>query len=170
MKNLKSLLHQPLTWSFVKRKMILSSNDQVIIELNEEKMTRASFELNHKSYVLRNEGFWNPKTIIEKDGVQIMILKRRFLGGKGEIEFANGGRYIAKVRNAPLVTLSFYTTDGKEILNYKLETKLKPVTRLNILDHSVNENELLMLTILGAFSFKGVVIEHETSDLVIMIA
>lgn len=170
MKNLKSLLQQPLIWTFKKKKIILQSDNQTIIELVEEKKSRASFELDGKNYIIRNEGFWNAKTIIEKDGKQMLILKRHFLGNKGNIEFEKGNLYSCKIRNSPLVKLSFFNKDDNEILYYKLDGTLKPKTVLNIVDHSINDNELLMLIILGCYSFKGIVKENDDSDFIIMAA
>ena len=170
MKKLKLLLSQSLTWTFKKNKIVLKSNDEILLELNEEKAARASFAFDGKGYIIHNEGFWNPKTIIEKEGNIVLTLKRHFLGSRGKIEFENGKTYLCKVRNAPLVKLSFFSDDEKEILNYKLEAKLKPKTVLNIIDYSINENELLMLIILGCFSFSGIVKENDASDLIIIAA
>ena len=77
---------------------------------------------------------------------------------------------IALNRHFPLVNLSFFNKDEKEILYYKLEPKLKPKTVFNIIDNSINENELLMLIILGCYSFKGIVKKSDDSDLIIMAA
>ncbi len=170
MENLKSLLKQQLTWTFMKKKIILQSDNQTIIELLEGKRSRASFELDGKNYNIRNEGFWNAKTIIEKDGKQMLILKRNFLGSKGTIEFEKGNLYHCKIRNSPLIKLSFFNKDEKEILYYKLDAALKPKTVLHIIDHSVNDNELLMLIILGCYSFKGIVKENDDSDFIVMAA
>ena len=170
MKNLKSLLKQPLTWTFKKKKIILQSDTATIVELIEEKHSKSSFELDGKKYQLRNIGFWNPKTIIEEDGKQLLALTRHFLGSKGSIEFENGSAYSCKVRNSPLVKLSFFDKNDKEILSYKLDASRKPRTILSILDHSINEKELLMLLILGCFSFKGIVQENDDTDLIVMMS
>ena len=170
MKNLKSLLSQKLTWTFAKKKITLKSNDETMLELKEEKSTRATFALDGKNYIIRNEGFWNAKTIIEKDGKQTLILKRNFLGSKGSIEFENGNHYSCKIKNSPLVKLSFFNKDEKEILYYKLDATLRPKTVINIVDHSINENELLMLIILGCYSFKGIVNENDNSDFIVLVA
>jgi hypothetical protein len=170
MNKLKSLLSQNLTWTFSKKKITLKSNDETIVELQEEKSTRATFELDGKNYIIRNEGFWNAKTIIEKDGRRMLILKRNFLGSKGNIEFDNGNLYSWKITNSPLVKLSFFNKDEKEILYYKLEPKPKPKTVLNIVDNSLNEKELLMLIILGCYSFKGIAKENGDSDFILLVA
>jgi len=170
MKDLKSLLNQPLTWTFKKKQIFLQSGTETIIELTEEKNSKASFGLDGNKYIIRNEGFWNAKTIIEKDGEQILILKRNFLGSKGNIEFKNGNLYSCNIRNSPLVKLSFFNTDEKEILYYKLDATLKPKTVLNIVDHSINEYDLLMLIILGCYSFKGIVKENDDTDLIVLAA
>ena len=57
MKNLKSILNQPLSWKFEKRKITLSSNKEIVVGLNEEKSTKATFAFDGKDYIIRNEGF-----------------------------------------------------------------------------------------------------------------
>jgi len=132
MKNLKSLLSQNLTWTFAKNNFILKSNDEILLELREEKSTRASFTLDSKRFIIRNEGFWNPKTIIEMEGKQLLSLKRHFLGSRGKIEFENGNLYTCKVRNSPLAKLSFFDESDKEILYYKIYPKTTPKTFFSI--------------------------------------
>jgi hypothetical protein len=170
MKNLKPTLNQPLTWIFKKKKIILQSGTETIIELIEEKQSKASFRLDGEKFTIRNKGFWNAKTIIEKEGEQLLMLKRNFLGSKGIIEFENGNHYSCKISNSPLAKLSFFNKDEKEILYYQLEATPKPKTVLNIIDHSTNEKELLMLIILGCYSFKGIVRENDTSNLIVLAA
>ena len=73
MKNLKPTLNQPLTWIFKKKKIILQSGTETIIELIEEKQSKASFRLDGEKFTIRNKGFWNAKTIIEKEGEQLLL-------------------------------------------------------------------------------------------------
>ena len=170
MENLKSLYSQPLTWTFKNKKIILQSGTENIIELTEVKHSKASFELDGKNYSIRNEGFWNAKTIIDKEGKQSLILKRDFLGSKGRIQFENGNLYYCKISNSPLAKLSFFNKDGKEIFHYKLDATKKPRTVLKIIDNSLNQNELLMLIILGCYSFQGIVRENDDSDFLMLVA
>ncbi len=164
MASLKTLLSQPLSWTSHKKKLTLQSNGEVVLELKEEKSSRATFQLEGKSYLIRNEGFWNPKTVLEKEGRRLLQLKRQFLGTTGKIEFENGKQYTCKVRNAPLAKLSFFTETGKEVLHYKIEAKPKPHTVLNIIDNSINVNELLMIIVIGCYSFKGIAMEDGGAD------
>ncbi len=170
MKSLKSLLAQPLTWSFKKRKILLKSNDEVILELKEEKGTKASFELRGKKYMIRSEGFWNLKILIEKEGKHLLALNRQFLGSKATVKFANGNVYTCKVKNSPLVKLSFFTEKDEEILHYNLEPASKPKTVLTIINPAIMENELLMLIILGCYSFKGIMKENDDADFITIVA
>lgn len=170
MKNLKLLLSQTLTWTFSKKKITLKSNDTTIIELLEEKSNRATFVLDGKNYRIHNEGFWNAKTIIQKDGHQTLIMKRNFLGNKCRIELENGNSYSCKITNSPLATLRFMNNYEQEILHYKLDATHKPKTVLKIVDHSINEIDLLLLIILGCYCFKGIVIENDTADLMLLIS
>jgi hypothetical protein len=170
MKSIKSLLSQNLTWTFSKKKIILKSNDETMLELQEEKSTRATFALDGKNYIIRNKGFWNAITIIEKDGKQMLSLKRNFLRSKGSIEFDNGNLYSFRITNSPLAKLSFFNKDEKEILYYKVESTPKPKTVLSIIDNSLNEKELLMLIILGCYSFKGIVSEHDDTTFLVLTA
>jgi hypothetical protein len=110
------------------------------------------------------------KTIIDRDGIQTLILKRDFLGSKGRIEFENGNLYVCQISNSPLAKLSFFDKDGKEIFHYKLDAIKKPKTALEIINNSINKNELLMLIILGCYSFQGIVRENDDSDFIMLVA
>ncbi len=170
MAQLKSLLNQNLTWSFSKKNIVLRSNDVVLLELREEKSARVSFEFDGKSYTIRNEGFWNPGTIIEKEGKQFLSLKRNFFGSKANIEFESGNLYSCKISNSPLAKLSFFNKDENEILYYKLDATQKPMTVLSIIDKSINELELLMMIVLGCYSFKGIIQENDDAAFILMVA
>lgn len=170
MKKLKLLLSQSPTWKFSKNKTTLTSNDEMIVELKKVKHSKATFELDDKEYVIKNEGFWNPKTLIENNGKQILVLKRHFLGMKGEIEFENGKKYLYKIKNSPLIKLTFLTENNKEILYYKLDGNLKPKTIISITDLTINEKELLLLIILGCHSFKGIIKENDDADFITIVA
>lgn len=173
MKNLKSLLSQTLTWEFEKKKIFLKSNDEIVLELKQEKATRSSFKIDDKNYVLRQQGFWNPKTILEKEGEPLLTLKHSLWTSKGKIEFANGNQYICKIRNSPLVKLTFLTMDEEEIVHYKLHASLNPgsiKTIMNINPNSIPDRDLLMLIILGCFCFHGIVIENQNNDFITIAA
>ncbi|UPT66999.1 MAG: hypothetical protein M0D57_21700 [Sphingobacteriales bacterium JAD_PAG50586_3] len=167
---MESIINAEMFWEFSKEKTSLISNNQVIVELKDEKTSKASFDFGGESYVIKNIGFWKAKTIIESGGKIILSLSSSFLGSKGTIEFANGAKYQCKVHNSPLVKLSFYTTEGQEILSYRLDTSLKPQTVMEILPHAVTDNDLLMLIILGCFAFKGITIENTEADFITLVA
>lgn len=170
MKHLKSLLSQNLTWEFSNNKIILKNNDETIVELQEKKSTGSTFVLSGKNYTIRNEGFWTTKTIIEIEGKALLMLKRNFFGNKGSVEFDNGNLYSCKINNAPLVSLSFCNKEGKEILFYKLDATRNPKIVLNIVDQTIDENELIYLIIVGWYSFKDFANENDGSDILLLVA
>jgi hypothetical protein len=166
MKSLNALLSQPLTWSFKKRTIVLKSNNKAILELKELKPSKASFDFRGKKYVIRTEGFWNPKLLVEKEGKQILSLNREFLGGNATIKFTTGNLYYCTVKNDPLVKLSFFTEKEQEVLHYGLEAASRPKTILTITNTQIPANELLMLILLGCYSFKGIFIEHDATGVI----
>jgi len=170
MKNLKQQLNQKLSWVISDNQFSLKAADETLLDMKEDKSGRASFVLEEEKYIIHNEGFWNPSTIITKEGKQLLVLKRRFLGSKGKIEFDNGKVYSCKFKDAPLAKLTFFSKDKKEVLHYKLKPKHKPKTILSNMDDSVNKHELLMLIVLGYYSFKGIVRENEADDLLNTVA
>lgn len=90
MKNLKHQLHQKLSWIFSDNMVTLKAGEEILLEMKEDKSGRASFVLEDEKYIIRNEGFWNPNTVIVKEGKVLLIMKRNFLGSKAKIEFENG--------------------------------------------------------------------------------
>ena len=70
----------------------------------------------------------------ENNGREVLVLRRNFLGMSGEIEFSNGDINSFKVKNPPLVELSFYTEDKREVLSYGLDKSAKPEAVISILN------------------------------------
>ncbi len=141
MKHLKSLLSQNLTWEFSNNKIILKSNDETIVELQEKKSSGSTFELDGKNYTILNQGFWTTKTIIEIEGKALLMLKR-----------------------------NFFDKEGKEILFYKLDATRNLKIVLNIVDQIIDENELIYLIIVGWYSFKDFANENDGSDILLLVA
>ena len=173
MKNSDQPKMDNLKWTFDKKKCLLMNNDETILELIEDKPTKALFNYNGNDYRIRNEGFWNPVTIIESDGNTILILKRHFLGSKAKVEFNTGKIVTCKVRNSPLVNLSFLSDDGTEILNYRLQSSLNPNAVepvMTVTPKALVVEELVMLIVLGFYSFRGIATENSDADFIIMTA
>jgi hypothetical protein len=97
-------------------------------------------------------------------------MKRNFLGSKARIELENGNQYTCEISNSPLATLTFFNNNQKEIFFYKIDITHKPETLLNIIDPSINETELLLLIILGCYSFKEIVRGSDDSDMFLLFA
>lgn len=173
MNTLTSIPLRSLYWNYDKETFSLRCGDETILDLKEEKHNFASFHYNDLKYQIKNEGFWNPRTIIKNDTTQVLELRRHFLGTKGEIIFNNGQTYICKIKNSPLVKLSFFTADEKELLSFNLKTSLKPNAVKTIMDVNpdiIPQDEMIMLIALGCFSFKGISMENQDSDFIIMAA
>ncbi len=161
MKNLNYLLNQPLTWTINKKQTILQSDAETIIELTEDRNAKVFFMFDGKKYTIQNKGFGYVHIILERYGEQMVIMKIKFPGSNGTIKLKNENLYSCKITNTPVVKLSFFNGDEKEILYYKLDATENPKPILNIVDHSINEYDLLMLIILGCYSFMGIVKENE---------
>jgi hypothetical protein len=160
-------------WIAEGKNFFLKSNENTVLELTDEKSTKASFEWDTKTYKIQNEGFWNPITTIKHEDNKLLNLRRNFLGNKGTIEFASGNQYTCIIKNSPLVNLIFMTESGKEFLSYEIKATLNPnsvQSILTVLPNSISREELILLIVLGFYSFKGIIIENQTSDLIIMTA
>ncbi len=158
------------SWAIDKRKATLLKDGKEHLVLEEEKRGRSTFTYRNARYTLQNEGFWNPRTIIEANGEQVLQLKRHFLGSKATIEFADATKYQCKVRNAPLVKLIFENAQGEPILSYRLDAALRPRTVLEVNNGKLPGDRLVLLLVLGFHAFKGVVKENDDSDLIVMVA
>lgn len=167
---MKPFIASELFWEFSKDSATLKSKDELIVELKDEKGANASFNLDEKNYLIKNIGFWKAKTIIESGGKIILSLSSSFLGSKGTIEFANGAKYQCKVHNSPLVTLTFITAEGQKVVSYRLDSSSKAKTTMEINPDIELSVDLLMLIILGCFTFKGVTIESTEADFITLVA
>lgn len=174
MKNIIIASNDRFTWQVEKKKVILFSEKEIIVEINTEKTNKATFSLKGKNYIIKSEGFWNPKTIIENDGQQLVVFSHPFFGGlKGKIDFSNGNKYLSRVRNSPLVKLIFLTTGNVELINYKLESSLNPnslKTIMSVFPSDIPKEEFLLLMILGCYSFLNIVKENTNNDFITMVA
>ena len=167
---MKPFIASETFWEFSKDSATLKSKDELIVELKDEKGANASFNLDEKNYLIKNIGFWKAKTIIECNGEIVLSLNRSFLGSKGTIDFTGGAKYECKIHNTPLVTLTFITAEGQKVVSYRLDTSSKPKTTMEINPDIESANDLLMLIILGCFTFKGVTIENTEADFITLIA
>jgi hypothetical protein len=173
MENLTTVLRPPFVWTFQKEKAILQSNAETLLELRDEKATQASFTFGGSSYRIRKEGFWNPKTRVDRDGQTLLTFKHNFLGRDGTVQFEEGRQYLFKIRNAPLVTLTFHSADEKQVLHYQLEGCTNPNSvnpKMTVFPHALPASDLLLLMVLGCFVFKGYMQESSEMDLIVLVA
>lgn len=157
-------------WLLDKRKASLLKNDTELLVLIQEKGGRGTFTYKNARYVVHDEGFWNPKTIMEGNGEQVLVMKRHFLGSKASIEFATGATFHCKVRNAPLVKLTFLSTEGDPVLSYKLDAAMRPRTVLEVTNEKLPGDQLVLLLVLGFHVFKGVIKENDDAGFVLTVA
>ena len=173
MENLTTVLRPPLVWTFLKDKAVLHSKGDRVLELSTASATQASFTFAGKDYRIRKEGFWNPKTLVERDGQTLLTFKHAIFGSNGTVEFAGGRQYGMKLRNAPLVTLTFLAADQQEVLRYQLEGCTHPNSvqpKMTVFPNAVPAEDLLLLMVLGCFLFKGFVQESSDLDLLVLVA
>ena len=164
MDNIMGYLQTPLTWEFKKKKAFLKSDNKTILELKTGKR-RASFDLDDKTYVIRNKGFWNPSTVIVEDKKTIAMLKRFFRSHTAWIDFLHGSKYLIRCKNAVFIKLSIYSEDHKEIVRYKLISKYKAAMNLYANNSEIPGMDIVFLMILGCFIFRGIIKENELTDL-----
>lgn len=157
-------------WLLDKRKATLLKNDTELLVLTQEKGGRGTFTYKKADYAVHDTGFWNPKTIIEGNGEQVLVLKRHFLGSKATIGSATGATFQCEVRNEPLVKLAFLSAEGEPILSYRLDASPRPRTLLEVTNEKLPGDQLVLLLALGFHVFKGVIKENDDADLVVMVA
>ena len=173
MENLLSKNSQDFKWHYLKNNAILMQEDKVVLELLEIERTKMIFNLDGKSYSIKNEGFWKPVIIIEENQDKILVLKHPLFGSKAMIEFNNGNVFTYEVKNSPLVNINFCSKEGSKILSYKLESNSSNnsvESHLELYQNNMGQFELIMLTVLGFYLFRWVAIENNGADLLIMTA
>jgi hypothetical protein len=163
MDNITDYLKTPLTWEFKKKKAFLKSDDKIILELKTGKK-RGSFELDKKTYSIRNRGFWNPATVVEEGKKKIAILNRFFRSNTAWIEFSEGNKYLIRCKNPAFIKLSVYSSDHKEVARYKLISKYKASMSLYTNNTEIPEMELIFLIVSGCFIFRGIIKESKVTN------
>lgn len=157
-------INSSVTWEFKKKKAFLKNDNNVILELKTGKKKRATFKWEEKIYTIRNNGFWNPVTILEYEGKKVIALKRFFRTNKAFIESENGKKYLCRTQNAVFVKLAIHSADRKEIFSYKLISKYKASMQLNMDNADLPESDLVFLIVLGCFVFRGIIRENKFTD------
>lgn len=155
------LFRVPLIWEFKKSKARLMSYDKEIIELKYERKRRASFKWQGTRYTIRNRGFWNSLTEIQNDKGECAYMQRSLRSNKMLINFTNGNRYVFKAQNPQFIKLTITTTDRKEILRYKLISKLKANMHVSTRNAQAHQSDLILLLAFGCFAFRGIVQENK---------
>lgn len=149
-----------LTWQYKGKRAILKKDDEAIAGLREKRKKRASFKWGGKTYTISNTGYWNPVTLLEEDGKEIMRMKRSSRINKGSIEFKEGGKYLLIFRNPSLVKLSICNLSHQELLAYRLLSKTKAAFKTAAGLAGIPENEGMLLILFASFVFRSVVREN----------
>lgn len=152
-----TLLTNQLTWDLKKKKTLLKLDGNTILQWRCGKK-RAKVKSGEINYTIRNIGYWNATTVIEERDKVIATMKRFLGSSKLWIEFDSESRYFLRLRNRILTRLSIIA-DNKEILHYKLISKLKAHLEVDLSKAAINDKELLMLIALGYFIFRGILKE-----------
>ena len=154
-----TLLSNHLIWDWKKKKLLLKSDGNTVLRMRCGKK-RAKIKSGENNYIIRNKGYWNATTMVE-EGDKVIATMKRFLGStKILIQFENENRYYLRLRNRVLTRLSI-TSDNKEIVRYKLISKLKAHLDVDISKAEISDKDLLVLIALGYFVFHGILKENK---------
>lgn len=157
-------------WVLEKHKDVLLKDGTEFLVLTHEKGGRCAFNYLNARYAVHDEGFWNPRTIIERNDAPALVLKRHFMGTKATIELADGTTFQWKVRNVPLVKFSFLSAAGEPVLSYRLDATRQPRTVLEVTNEKLKSDHLVLLLVLGFHALKGVMLENDDANLLVLVA
>ena len=160
MKSLKSLLSNCIEWSLENDQYVLKSDNEILVKIVLQDSRGCCFELDQELYIIQTEGFWNTKTIIEKDNKKLMTLRRNSSGLNGKVEFPGRKFNVNRNRNASFDQLCFLSENGIQVLKYDLLPKLRPKTILQTFEKLMDANEFILLIVLGFYAFKKIINER----------
>jgi len=155
----------PLSWQFRKRSSKLKSSESTLVNLKTMSKNKAVFEWDNRTFSFRNKGFWNPKITLEENGTALAVIKRSFSGNKAFFTFENGNTYLLKAKNNVLIKLSVYNSDKKEIINYRLISKLKATLYIDQSIKIADPAELLVLIVGGYYVFRMILKENKVVNM-----
>ena len=159
MKKLKQQLSNKLTWTFSESLISMKSCQEPLLELIEESSTLSRFSWEANNYIIRNEGIWSQRILIERDNKTELTFSREFLESKAKIEFENEKTYFCRSKGNATLKLSIYNKDKKSVLYYKLKPLKATKLSLHIEDFGSNKNELMLLVVLGCYIVNGLLKE-----------
>ncbi len=153
-----TLLTNHLTWELKKKKSFLKSDGNTILQMRCGRK-RAKVKAGENNFTIRNKKFWKATTIIE-EGDNVIATINRFLGSSKVLIELENNSYTLRLRNRVLTKLSI-GTGNKEIVRYRLISKLKAHLDVDINGIEMNDKELMVLIAAGYFIFQGILRENK---------
>src|SRR5262245_16418841 len=83
-----------LEWEFGNDRHVLKEGNLVMLEMTARAAGCALFSSGLEHWVVRDIGFWNPRTVVEQHGAAIATMSRSFSGSKAWVDTADGRRYL----------------------------------------------------------------------------
>jgi len=130
--------------------------DQPVVEFVDAANGEKRFTFGGHAYSLRTSGIWKPRTMIQRDGTEVLHTVDAGAFKQPRIALADGTSYSTQWSNKPLAKLAFRDATGKEVLSLRLATESGVhIETLLAGDMPLDERAVLLLA-LGYEHFGGV--------------
>jgi hypothetical protein len=112
-----------LRWQLGPDKAGIFAPDGPITEMVHTQEGHVQFAFAGHAYILRHSGVWKVRTLIERDGVEVLRTGSSGLFKDPQVVLREGGTYTARWTNSPLVKLALLDVEGTEVLSLRLATE-----------------------------------------------
>jgi hypothetical protein len=147
------------SWTMGKGRVALKEGDVALLEASQRDGV-STYDSVGQQWMIRDTGFWRPKTLVEVNGEPVATLDRSFFGSKARVEVRSGRKYFCRVREQPLVRVSFHNAGGVEVLSYGLDPHDRTRVLLEVRNTWTPRGDLLLLIMLGHHVLHGLRREH----------
>lgn len=150
----------PWIWETKKGNTILSRDGENMLSIDLKKKSKASFKVGKSTFDIRNKGFWNPKSLVERKEKPVAVLTRNFWDKIATLQFTDGSVFEFHVYHHPLLMLVITLKDGTEIASFQLLTHKPSTINFSTKDSTTHNEKHLIVFAIGQFVFHGLKKEY----------
>lgn len=160
-----------LRWALHAQGARVFLHDQCVLELAHQADGSVRFTHADQHYTLRTSGAWTPRTVILRNGVEVLRTLRTGFFKPQQCALADGAVYTVAWTNAPLVKLALRDGQGTEALTLRLATEGGVHTE-TVLAAGLARDERAVLLLAFAYQLFGGVMRGDANadDLMVLVS
>ncbi len=153
----------PWMWETKKGNTILLKGGSQMLSIDLKKKAKGTFKIGKSTYDIRNKGYWNPKTVVERKDKPVALLTRNFWDKTASLRFMDGSTFVFHVYHYPILMLVITLDDGTEIGSFELLSSKPATVNFSSKETDTKNEKHLAVFAIGQFVFHGLRKEYPVS-------